>query len=159
MKQYVECASPIGRLLVVAEGKAVTEIHFPNKRVRPARDWEEGSPLLRRAAKQLEQYFAGRRKAFDLPLEPRGTEFQRAVWAELQRIDYGGTVSYGELATRIARPKAVRAVGAANGANPIPIVIPCHRVIGANGKLTGFGGGLPTKKKLLALESGAALSA
>jgi len=101
---------------------------------------------------QLNEYFAGRRRDFDLPLAPRGTEFQLAVWNELQRIAYGSTISYSELARRIARPNAVRAVGAANGANPIPIIIPCHRVIGANGTLTGYGGGLHIKRALLALE-------
>jgi methylated-DNA-[protein]-cysteine S-methyltransferase len=105
------------------------------------------------AVKQLREYFAGRRAEFDLPLAPEGTEFQRTVWRNLQDIPYGETISYGELAKRVGNPKASRAVGAANGQNPIPIVIPCHRVIGANGKLTGFGGGLPTKEALLALET------
>ncbi len=103
--------------------------------------------------KQLREYFAGKRADFDLPLAPEGTEFQRSVWRNLQDIPYGETISYGELAKRVGNPKASRAVGAANGQNPIPIVIPCHRVIGANGKLTGFGGGLPTKEALLALET------
>jgi methylated-DNA-[protein]-cysteine S-methyltransferase len=103
--------------------------------------------------RQLREYFAGQRTRFDLPLHPAGTAFQRDVWSELQRIPYGETISYGELARRVGHPAAARAVGAANGANPIPIVIPCHRVIGANGKLTGFGGGIPVKQKLLALES------
>jgi methylated-DNA-[protein]-cysteine S-methyltransferase len=103
--------------------------------------------------KQLREYFAGQRADFDLPLAPEGTEFQRTVWRNLRDIPYGETISYGELAKRVGNPKASRAVGAANGQNPIPIVIPCHRVIGANGKLTGFGGGLPTKEALLALET------
>jgi methylated-DNA-[protein]-cysteine S-methyltransferase len=101
---------------------------------------------------QLNEYFAGKRRAFDLPLAPRGTDFQLACWNELQQIPFGGTISYSELARRIARPNAVRAVGAANGANPIPIIIPCHRVIGANGTLTGYGGGLHIKRALLAIE-------
>jgi len=103
-------------------------------------------------ARQLAEYFAGRRREFALTLDPPGTPFQRDVWGELARIPYGATVSYGELARRVGRPAASRAVGAANGANPIPIVLPCHRVIGANGSLTGYGGGLPIKRALLALE-------
>jgi methylated-DNA-[protein]-cysteine S-methyltransferase len=102
--------------------------------------------------RQLREYFSGRRTEFELPLAPQGTAFQRGVWRQLQEIPYGETISYGELAKRVGNPKASRAVGAANGQNPIPIVIPCHRVIGSNGKLTGFGGGLPTKEALLALE-------
>jgi O-6-methylguanine DNA methyltransferase len=103
-------------------------------------------------ASELADYFAGRRRDFTLTLDPPGTPFQRDVWGELARIPYGATVSYGELARRVGRPAASRAVGAANGANPIPIVLPCHRVIGANGSLTGYGGGLPIKRALLALE-------
>ena len=105
------------------------------------------------AAKQLRAYFAGERQTFDLPLAPHGTEFQQSVWSELQRIPYGETTTYSKIAERIGRPAAVRAVGAANGANPIPIVIPCHRVIGASGSLTGFGGGLDVKRRLLAMEA------
>ena len=105
------------------------------------------------AARQLSEYFSGARTEFDLPLAPEGTEFQRTVWRRLQDIPYGETIAYGELARRVGNPKASRAVGAANGANRIPIVIPCHRVIAANGKLTGFGGGLPIKEALLSLEA------
>jgi methylated-DNA-[protein]-cysteine S-methyltransferase len=101
----------------------------------------------------LQEYFRGERRTFDLPLAPRGTEFQMDVWRALQRIPYGETRSYSGIAREIGRPAAVRAVGAANGANPIPIVIPCHRVVGSNGSLTGFGGGIETKRWLLALES------
>jgi len=145
--------SPIGALTLVAELEAVKTIWFPGSpdQVDPA--WSEGSALLRETARQLEQYFAGRRQTFDLPLDPDGTPFQREVWAELTRIPYGTTTSYAELARRIGRPSAVRAVGAANGANPIPIVIPCHRVIGRDGALTGFGGGLDRKRFLLELEA------
>jgi O-6-methylguanine DNA methyltransferase len=103
-------------------------------------------------ARELAEYFAGRRRDFTLAVDPPGTPFQRQVWSELARIPYGGTLSYGELARRVGRPSASRAVGAANGANPIPIVLPCHRVIGADGSLTGYGGGLPIKRALLALE-------
>ena len=105
---------------------------------------------------QLQEYFAGVRQTFDLPLHPMGTPFQLTVWRELARIPYGATISYGELARRIGQPQAMRAVGAANGRNPLPIVLPCHRVIGADGSLTGFGGGLPTKRFLLAMEDGVA---
>jgi methylated-DNA-[protein]-cysteine S-methyltransferase len=102
---------------------------------------------------QLEAYFEGERREFDLPLAPEGTPFQREVWEMLRKIPYGETVSYGELARRLERPGSSRAVGAANGRNPIPIVIPCHRVVGADGSLTGFGGGLEVKRRLLALEA------
>jgi methylated-DNA-[protein]-cysteine S-methyltransferase len=107
---------------------------------------------LQEAIRQLRAYFAGKLENFDLPLAPEGTPFQRAVWKLLCDIPYGETISYGELARRVGNPKASRAVGLANGSNPIAIVIPCHRVIGSNGKLTGYGGGLPLKEKLLALE-------
>jgi methylated-DNA-[protein]-cysteine S-methyltransferase len=110
------------------------------------------SAALAFARGQLEEYFAGTRTAFDLPLHPQGTEFQLTVWDELARIPYAETISYGELARRIGQPQAMRAVGAANGRNPLPIVVPCHRVIGSNGNLTGFGGGLPAKRFLLGWE-------
>ena len=136
--------SPVGPLTIrVNDEGALEEIRFGV--------WPGHKPSTR-VIDQLNEYFAGHRRDFDLPLAPRGTEFQLAVWNELQRIAYGGTISYSELARRIARPNAVRAVGAANGANPIPIVIPCHRVIGANGTLTGYGGGLHIKRALLTLE-------
>jgi methylated-DNA-[protein]-cysteine S-methyltransferase len=106
---------------------------------------------------QLEEYFEGKRRAFDLPLAPQGTPFQQRVWRALLDIPYGETISYGELASRIGNKAASRAVGLANGSNPLPIVIPCHRVIGSNGKLTGYGGGLPIKQQLLALERGSLL--
>jgi methylated-DNA-[protein]-cysteine S-methyltransferase len=155
--QYLE--TPIGKLLIAGDGESVRIIAFPrNGRPRdPQPGWIEGSTgTIEETVRQLREYFAGRRKEFELPLAPEGTKFQKSVWRELQDIPYGRTISYGELARRIGNPKASRAVGAANGANPIPIVIPCHRVIGANGKLTGFGGGLPVKEKLLDLESQAA---
>jgi len=112
------------------------------------------NPLLTEAVRQLHAYFDGRLRRFDLPLDLAGTDFQRRVWLELTRIRYGETRSYSELASTIGAPKAVRAVGAANGANPIPIVVPCHRVIGAHGNLVGYGGGLPLKRRLLSLERG-----
>ena len=121
-------------------------------RREPESDWIFSDKPFAAAREQLTAYFAGERKTFDLKLNPVGTEFQLQVLAELQKIPYGITASYGDIAKRIGRPKAVRAVGAANGRNPIPIIIPCHRVIGSTGKLTGFGGGIPTKKALLKLE-------
>ncbi|MGA3187512.1 MAG: methylated-DNA--[protein]-cysteine S-methyltransferase [Bryobacteraceae bacterium] len=153
---YTYLDTPIGTLLIAGDDQAVRRIEFPkNGSARTADpDWTESSRgPVGQAVKQLREYFAGKRADFDLPLAPDGTEFQRTVWRNLQDIPYGETISYGELAKRVGNPKASRAVGAANGQNPIPIVIPCHRVIGANGKLTGFGGGLPTKEALLALET------
>jgi methylated-DNA-[protein]-cysteine S-methyltransferase len=114
---------------------------------------EESQPLLRTALDQLAAYFAGRLFAFDLPLAAAGTEFQKSVWQALVQVPYGATASYAEIARRIGRPKAVRAVGAANGRNPIPIVVPCHRIIGSTGRLVGYGGGLAMKKMLLELEA------
>jgi methylated-DNA-[protein]-cysteine S-methyltransferase len=153
---YCYLDSPIGKLLIAGDSDAIRQINFAKngKPSRPEADWQESQrgPLAQ-AARQLTEYFAGKRTDFDFPLAPEGTEFQRSVWRRLQEIPYGETISYGELARRVGNPKASRAVGAANGQNPIPIVIPCHRVIGANGKLTGFGGGLPTKEALLALEA------
>ena len=110
------------------------------------------TPLLQEAEEQLNEYFAHVRREFDLPLAPRGTPFQRAVWAALEEIPYGETLSYGEVALRVGNPKAARAVGMANNRNPIAIVIPCHRVVGADGSLTGYAGGLAAKERLLALE-------
>lgn len=118
----------------------------------PDPEWIEDPSALADAVRQLKAYFAGELENFDLSLAPQGTPFQRRVWIELQKIPYGKTISYGELARRIGNPKASRAVGLANGSNPISIVIPCHRVIGSDGKLTGYGGGLPIKEKLLARE-------
>ena len=152
---YIYLDSPIGKLLVAGDAETVRSIRFPKNGApgEPGAGWIESSTApLEQAACQLREYFAGKRTGFDLPLAPEGTQFQRSVWRKLQDIPYGRTISYGELARKVGNPKASRAVGAANGQNPIPIVIPCHRVIGANGKLTGFGGGLPIKEALLALE-------
>ncbi len=152
--QYQRLTTPIGHVLVAGDFKAVRLVHFePESQPHPV--WFEArSGPVREAARQFEAYFARKRTAFDLPLDPRGTPFQQRVWNELGRIPYGETVSYGELARRIGQPTASRAVGAANGANPIPIIIPCHRAVGADGSMTGFGGGVPIKRKLLALEAG-----
>jgi methylated-DNA-[protein]-cysteine S-methyltransferase len=147
--------SPVGPLRLAADETALRLIEFPDPRhpLAPGDDWAEGdNAILAMTRTQLGDYFAGRRRTFDLPLAPRGTEFQQRVWMALRTIPYGATISYRNLADRIGQPSAMRAVGAANGRNPLPIVVPCHRVIGADGSLTGFGGGLPTKRFLLELE-------
>lgn len=147
--------SPVGPLLIAASDAALVAVEFEDSwhPVRRGADWREGdNAVLRATQRQLDEYFRRRRHAFDLPLAPRGTPFQQQVWATLALIPYGATWSYRDVALRIGNPDAVRAVGAANGRNPIPIVLPCHRVIGADGSLTGFGGGLPTKAFLLRLE-------
>lgn len=137
--------TPVGELTIVTEGEAVVSIHFGG-----GGEWPSGHKVIA----QLEEYFAGRRKTFDVPLALRGTPFQLSVWNALRQIEYGETRSYSDIARVIGRPAAVRAVGAANGANPIPIIIPCHRVIGRTGALTGFGGGLDVKRRLLDFEAG-----
>jgi len=145
--RYVE--SPIDGLLLHGEGDTLVAIDFGAEPVQ-----DETSDVLEDAAAQLQEYFAGVRREFDLPLAARGTEFQQRVWAALAEIPYGQTMSYGQVAARLGLvPGASRAIGSANGSNPIPIVVPCHRVIGANGTLTGFGGGIDRKRTLLALES------
>jgi methylated-DNA-[protein]-cysteine S-methyltransferase len=151
---YCYLETPIGDLLLAGNEDALSLIGFPEGAMRrePEPDWIFSDKPFAAVREQLTAYFAGERKSFDLNLNPVGTEFQLQVLDELQKIPYGITASYGEIAQRIGRPKAVRAVGAANGRNPIPIIIPCHRVIGSTGKLTGFGGGIPTKKALLKLE-------
>jgi len=143
-------ASPIGPLRLVSDGAALTAIDFHARGRRSAGLPDD--PLLREAAAQLAAYFARRLRVFDLPLAPHGTPFRRAVWEALLGVPWGTTASYGDIARRIGRPRAVRAVGAANGANPLPIIIPCHRIVGADGSLTGFAGGLSTKAQLLTLE-------
>jgi len=157
---YTYLDTPIGTLLIAGDDAALERIAFPRrgKAVKPEPGWQE-SPRgpVGEAAQQLREYFAGKRTGFDLPLAPEGTAFQRSVWRQLQEIPYGRTISYGELARRVGNPKASRAVGSANGANPLPIVIPCHRVIAGDGTLGGFGGGLPTKQTLLALEQRASV--
>jgi methylated-DNA-[protein]-cysteine S-methyltransferase len=151
---YCYLDTPIGDLLLAGDEGALSLVGFPEGSMRrePESDWIFSDKPFAAAREQLTAYFAGERKTFDLKLNPVGTEFQLQVLDELQKIPYGITASYGDIARRIGRPKAVRAVGAANGRNPIPIIIPCHRVIGSTGKLTGFGGGIPTKKALLKLE-------
>lgn len=151
---YCYHATPIGDLLLAGSDEALAVIGFPEGPMRrdPDPDWIFSEKPFANVRRQLDEYFAGERREFELPLAPEGTEFQLAVLDELQRIPYGTTSSYADIAARIGRPKAVRAVGAANGRNPLPIVIPCHRVIGKSGDLTGFGGGLATKEALLRLE-------
>ena len=151
---YQHIDTPIGVLTLAADDSGLQRIDFPPPRHPPAGSaWREGSnAVIAEARRQLDEYFAGNRRTFDLPLAPQGTGFQRTVWTELAAIPYGRTWSYRDLAQRIGKPSAMRAVGAANGRNPLPIVLPCHRVIGADGSLTGFGGGLPTKAFLLRLE-------
>lgn len=147
--------SPVGPLLLAAdeEGLRLIEFDAPRHPARRGEDWREGEHRhINLARTQLDEYFGGTRRTFDLPLAPHGTSFQVDVWRTLALIPYGQTLSYAQLATRVGKPSAMRAVGAANGRNPLPIVLPCHRVIGADGSLTGFGGGLPTKQFLLTLE-------
>ena len=152
--KYCYLDSPIGRLLLAGDKQGLKRLSFPSGKMahKAEPDWIEDNASFPEARQQLGEYFAGKRQSFDLKLAPHGTTFQLEVLTALQKIPYGKTSTYAELAQKIGRPKAMRAVGAANGRNPLPIIIPCHRVIGADGSLTGFGGGLPTKKKLLQLE-------
>jgi methylated-DNA-[protein]-cysteine S-methyltransferase len=151
---YTRVDSPIGSLLLAGDGKRLQRLHMEEGRrpVTVGRDWKRADEPFDAVREQLAEYFDGRRERFDLPLRPSGTPFQRQVWRALLDIPYGETISYGELACRIGQPAASRAVGLANGRNPIAVVIPCHRVIGADGRLTGFGGGLERKRLLLDLE-------
>ena len=150
-------SSPVGQLTLVSNGEALVELNFENGRyAKPAQPVGDDK-VLKQARRELDEYFAGKRKTFTVPVAPDGTEFQRKAWAALQKIPYGATRSYAQQAAAIGKPKAVRAVGAANGRNPVAIIIPCHRVIGADGGLTGFGGGMACKQQLLDLEQGDAL--
>jgi methylated-DNA-[protein]-cysteine S-methyltransferase len=153
---YRSIESPIGSLLLAGDEQGLRYLMFAEGRrvAQPKPDWEPDGDRLKETARQLTAYFAGTLREFDVPLAPEGTPFQVQVWRALRGIPYGETMSYGALAQRIGNPKAVRAVGLANGSNPIAIIIPCHRVIGSNGSLTGYGGGLPIKKALLELERG-----
>jgi methylated-DNA-[protein]-cysteine S-methyltransferase len=146
---------PIGELLLTGDGESVTGIWMQSHRSewRRTKAWRRDDVAFASTREQLSEYFAGERSEFDLPLAPEGTAFQRKVWNALCTIPYGETLSYGGLARRIGQPTAARAVGLANGSNPLPIVVPCHRVIGADGSLTGFGGGIERKRWLLAHEA------
>jgi len=147
--------SPVGPLLLAADDAGLCFLSFAGKKraKRPERGWTENAKPFEGVIRQLRAYFRGELEEFDVRLNMRGTPFQLRVWQGLREIPYGETTSYGRLARRIGEPAAVRAVGAANGSNPIPIIVPCHRVIGSDGSLTGYGGGLSIKQKLLALES------
>ena len=144
--------TPLGDLLLVSVDGALTCALFPPYELPPVPESAD-EPVLAEARRQLLEHFAGERSRFDLPLAPRGTAFQQRVWEELRRIPYGTTATYGEIAARLGDPRCVRAVGLANGRNPIAVVVPCHRVIGSDGKLRGYAGGVERKQRLLALES------
>lgn len=151
---YAELNSPLGKLTLESDGQALTRIRLPEEEWTPVPGTkrQRKPELFKEAAFQLGSFFRGERADFDLPLNPRGTPFQIKVWNLLREIPRGKTITYGELAKRAGNPKAARAVGAANGQNPLPIIIPCHRVIGSSGKLTGYAGGLEAKKMLLDIE-------
>lgn len=155
MKAHLSLDTPLGALHLVAEEGALIGAWFDGQKHFPAADdWQNAGqePLLEEAASQLGAFFTGRLTHFNLPLAPRGTDFQRLVWQALQQIPFGQTCSYGELARELGKPSAVRAVAAANGRNPLSVIVPCHRVVGSNGALTGYAGGLERKAWLLALE-------
>jgi methylated-DNA-[protein]-cysteine S-methyltransferase len=153
---YTTVESPIGELLLLGDGEVLHGLYMQAGRkpvrIRPA--WQRDDAAFADAREQLAEYFAGERTSFDLPMQLEGSAFQRTVWHALTRIPYGQTISYGELARRIGRPDLARAVGTANGQNPIAVIVPCHRVIGSDGKLVGYGGGLENKRLLLDLEQG-----
>lgn len=149
--------TPVGRLLVAGTDAGLKHVsfgatHFSTPEVTPQDDWELNDRALREPVKQLKAYFAGKLKQFSLPLAADGTDFQKQVWKALREVPFGRTASYGDIAKAVGSPAASRAVGLANGRNPIAIVVPCHRIIGSNGRLVGYGGGLPYKKTLLNLE-------
>ena len=147
MEYSLVVESPVGRLTLGSDGDYLTEIRFGGDEKET-----EQCPVLHETARQLTEYFAGVRREFSIPLKLDGTEFQRSVWTALRSVPYGSTAAYGDIAARIGNPRACRAVGSANNRNPIAIIVPCHRVVGVNGKLTGYAGGLPIKEFLLALE-------
>jgi methylated-DNA-[protein]-cysteine S-methyltransferase len=152
---YTRIDSPVGKLLLAADAQGLRLVSFESgKRAAPVQpEWKEDKAPFAEVIRQLHAYFGGELREFDLPMAAEGSEFQLRVWNGLRTIPYGETISYAQLAQKIGNPQAVRAVGLANGCNPIPIIVPCHRVIGSNGSLTGFGGGLANKKILLDLES------
>ena len=154
--RWCRIETPLGTVRIVARGEAIAGIWFDGQKYDAVPDaaWHESpnDPLLRDAARQLREYFAGRRERFDLALAPQGTAFQKSVWREIAKVPAGRTASYGDLARRIGRPSAARAVGAAVGRNPLSVAVPCHRIVGSDGSLTGYAGGLDRKRALLALE-------
>ena len=151
---YVEC--PLGRIVVRGDGQCLTGLFLPQHKgwAGPDASWVHSDVPFAAVRDQLDEYFAGERGQFDVPLRLAGTPFQQRVWQELLHIPFGTTVTYRQLAQRIGRPRAVRAVGSANGRNPVSIIVPCHRVVGAGGQLTGYAGGIETKRRLLELERG-----
>ncbi len=157
MLYYDYTPSPHGRMLLVADGKALTGVSFVGQKYAPrvAKDWRRDGAHrpIAKAKRELAEYFAGRRKRFSVKLAPRGTPFQRKVWKAIAGVGFGRTIPYAELARRAGRPGSTRAAGAATGRNPIGIIVPCHRIVGSNGALTGYAGGLAKKKALLALEA------
>lgn len=158
--RYAVAGSPVGELLLTGDGEALSGLFMlPDAKYVPeiGADWIRDDAAFGAVRAQLEEYFAGERRVFDVPLAPRGTEFQRSVWRGLTTIPYGRTMSYGAMAAALGTPTASRAVGAANGRNPISIIVPCHRVVASNGALTGYAGGIDRKRRLLALERGAAV--
>ena len=156
MIRYARFVTPLGALFATAARGALTGLYFEGGRHAPAigSDWIEDAndAALRECGRQVREYLDGARKAFDLPLAPQGSEFQRRVWTEIARIPYGGTLTYAELATRAGSPGSARAAGAATGRNPLSIIVPCHRVVGSDGSLTGYAGGMTRKAKLLEIE-------
>lgn len=156
MTYFTTFDSPVGQLLLCGDANALRGVSFESSKhsTPPPPHWKPSHSEFAEAIRQLKAYFRGELREFDLPLAMEGTEFQLRVWNALRTIPYAETISYSQLAQRIGNPRAVRAVGLANGSNPIPIIVPCHRVIGSDGSLTGFGGGISTKRKLLDLENG-----
>jgi methylated-DNA-[protein]-cysteine S-methyltransferase len=152
VSHHLTLPSPVGELLLTERDEALTGLYLPAEERAPEPGSEEGGAFLADVRGQLDAYFAGDRREFDIAVAPAGTAWQRRVWDELGRIPYGGTITYAELAERAGNPTAIRAAGAANGRNPVSIVIPCHRVIGTDGRLTGYSGGLDAKRWLLGLE-------
>lgn len=157
MTTYDYYASPYGRMLLAADDKAITGVSFVGQKYAPriARDWKRDArhAPIRQAKRELGEYFAGKRRRFSVKLAPGGTPFQRAVWKAIAQVGFGRTIAYAELARRAGRPGSARAAGAATGRNPIGVIVPCHRIVGANGSLTGYAGGLAKKRALLALEA------
>lgn len=155
--KYAVMPSPLGEIQIAASSQGIVRLALPSQAdIRPFDpSWERDDSVAAAAQRQLREYFAGTRKTFDVALDMAGTDFQQTVWQALQTVPWGVTKTYGQLAQQINRPKAVRALGAANGANPVPIIVPCHRIIGANGKLTGYFGGESIKAYLLTLEGSA----
>lgn len=156
MTRYARIETPLGTMIAVARNGSIVALDFEDAKYAPAigEDWIEDRavPLLRNCAAQLAEYFDGERGRFDLPLAPRGTPFQQRIWQEISRVPFGETITYAELAARAGSPGSARAAGSATGRNPLAIVVPCHRIVGASGALTGYAGGLARKARLLSLE-------